>query len=107
MKEKCFLIIYVCVLCNGRHFHDRIKVYCCFVTELYSSHSQRQHGKEQVQRRAINMLRGLGYLFYEARLRARAVHPGEENILGRTQSTFQYLKGPQESWRGTFDEGME
>lgn len=66
-----------------KYFHDQIEIYCYFVTELYSSHSQRQHGKEQVQRRAVNMLRGLGYLFYKARLRAVAVHPEEKNVLGR------------------------
>lgn len=87
-----------------KYFHDQIEIYCYFVTELYSSHSQKQHGKEQIQRRAVNVLRGVGY---QARLRAVAIHPEEKNVLGRIQSTFQYLKGTQKSWRGTFDKGME
>lgn len=39
--------------------------------------------KEEVQRRAVNVLRGLGYFFYKARLRAVAIHPEEKNVLGR------------------------
>ena len=33
--------------------------------------------------------------------------PGEEKDAGRPQSPFQCLKGLQESWRGTWDEGLE
>lgn len=38
--------------------------------------------------------------------RAGGVQPGEQKAPERSWSTFQYLKGLQESWRGTFDKTM-
>lgn len=77
-RKKSFLTVYVCVPCKRNIFMIKRKY-----TAILSRHSQRQHGKEQVQRWAANMLRGLGYLFCKARLRAVAPHPEEENVLGR------------------------
>lgn len=38
--------------------------------------------------------------------RVRTVQPEEEKAPERSQSTFQYLEGLQESWRGTWDRNM-
>lgn len=50
---------------------------------------------------AMKRMRGLLHLTYEDRQKTRFVQPREENAPGKAYSTFQYLKGLQERWRGT------
>lgn len=54
------------------------------------------------------MMRGEEHLSYEDRLLLKSSVPTEEEkALERPYSTFQYLKGLQESWRGSFYKGKK
>jgi len=57
---------------------------------------------------ATKKIRGLEYLSYEERLRELGLFSLEKRRLqADLKAAFQYLKGVQESWRGTFYKGVE
>ncbi|GAB0199719.1 hypothetical protein GRJ2_002437300 [Grus japonensis] len=63
---------------------------------------------EQVQRKAMKVIRGLEHLSCEDRLRELGSFSLEKRRLrGDLIAAFQYLNGPQESWRGTVYKGRE